>query len=51
MSNIFCNCCGEEQMKEGYGLTFCLFILFLTPSDRICFKPSMNDQSLLIILI
>lgn len=47
MSNIFCNCCGGEQMKVGYNLTFCLLILFLTPADKTCFLPSMCDKKII----
>lgn len=37
-SNTSCNYCGGEQMKVGYGLTLCLLIQFLIPTDRFFFS-------------
>lgn len=36
-------------MKVGYGLTLCLLIQFLIPTDRFFF-PTMDNKSIVVIL-
>lgn len=50
-SNTFCNYSVGEQMKVGYGLTLCLLIQFLIPTDTPTPPPRIMDNKSIVVIL